>query len=118
MTNAAVLDRHQAHIFYLSKFPVVFWQPQIYNWMKKLATEIEMLQEKEIYDIHWDWYEQSISFLITKQHPTEDFYPVPSKSRLYEICWEQKNVKKLTLAWLHWFKGMELGVFYFTHFNT
>jgi hypothetical protein len=54
MINAAVLDRRQAHIFYLSKFPVVFWQPQIYNWMKKLATEIEMLQEKEIYDIHWD----------------------------------------------------------------
>jgi len=43
MTNVAVLDRHQAHIFYLSKYPGVIWQPQIYHWMKKLATEIEML---------------------------------------------------------------------------
>jgi hypothetical protein len=53
MTHAAVLDRHQAHIFCLSKIPGVFWQHQIYHWMKKLATEIEMLQEKGIYDIHW-----------------------------------------------------------------
>jgi hypothetical protein len=43
MTNVAVWDRHQAYIFHLSKIPGVFWQPQIYHWMKKLATGIEML---------------------------------------------------------------------------
>jgi hypothetical protein len=41
MTNAAVLDGHQAHI-YLSKIPGVFWQVQIYHWMKNLAIENEM----------------------------------------------------------------------------
>jgi hypothetical protein len=85
--------------------------------MKKLATEIEMLQEKGIYDIHWHWSVQSISSLIMKQHPTEDFYPVPSKSRLHEINWEQKNVKKLTLTWLLWFNSMNWKVFLFYSFQ-
>ena len=56
MTNAAVLDRHQAHIFCLSKIPEACWQLQIHHSMKNLATENEMLQEKEIYEIHWDLY--------------------------------------------------------------
>jgi hypothetical protein len=50
MTNAAVLDRHQAHIFYLSKVPGLSWHHQTHRWMQ----QNKMLWEKGIYDIHWD----------------------------------------------------------------
>jgi hypothetical protein len=43
MTNAAILDMFQAHIFYLSKIPGVFWQNEIYLWVKNLATQNEIL---------------------------------------------------------------------------
>jgi hypothetical protein len=67
MTNAVALDRHQAHIFYLSKIPELFWQIQMSHWMN-LATENEMLKEKADYEISWERPEESVSYLITKQY--------------------------------------------------
>jgi imidazoleglycerol phosphate synthase glutamine amidotransferase subunit HisH len=89
---------------------------QIHHWLN-LDIDNEMLMKKQIMKSAETDIKQSISYVIIKQNPIHNFYPVPSSSKLHEIGWDNMNAKKFPPTWLNRFRNIKSD-FYFIHSHT